>query len=57
MKKRRISKRKLKQKLYGLLMIIIGWLSVPIESDATFAILTTIIGMSLILTKRIVITD
>jgi len=45
-------KELLKNKLYALLLIIIGALSIPIEYDGTFFILTLMLGLPLFFAKE-----
>ena len=45
-------KELLKNKLYALLLIIIGALSIPIEYDGTFFILTLMLGLPLLFAKE-----
>lgn len=41
----------IKQKLFGLGFMILGWCTAPIAGDATFAVFATMIGLSAILSK------
>ena len=45
-------KELLKNKLYALLLIIIGAVSIPIEYDGTFFILTLMLGLPLFFAKE-----
>lgn len=41
-----------KQKWQGIGMIVVGWLTVPIDMDITFAAFATLMGLGLIFTKE-----
>jgi len=45
-------KELLKNKLYALLLVIIGVLSIPIEYDGTFFILALMLGLPLFFAKE-----
>ena len=46
-----------KQKTMGIVAIILGVCSVPIEMDGTFAIIAVPLGLYMLFTKNIIITD
>ena len=46
-----------KQKTMGIVAVLAGLASIPIEMDGTFALVTVPLGLYLLFTKNIVITD
>ena len=48
-------KRKIKQIICGIALIVVGWCSVPIEGDATYALFATALGAVLIFSNERII--
>lgn len=55
MKLSKYQKQILKNRLWALLLIFLGALTIPIDNDATAFVILTILGLSVFFNKKIII--